>query len=141
MEYLESPFTFCYFEKMQCAYRLFWYLQIPTYIYIMIIFSSNVSKKRPIEVIGTIRSQPKNVPQSKDRISRRTSDIHRLPRQASKRNYRKDKELGWGGGEGESEGWLVIGAVGELLHFGFLLFGLLPVCSMILCLRLLLRCG
>jgi hypothetical protein len=27
--------------------------------YIMIIFSSKVSKKRPIEVIGTIRSQPK----------------------------------------------------------------------------------
>ena len=110
----------------------------------MIIFSSNVSKKRPIEVIGNIRSQPKNVPQSKDRISRRTSDIHRLPRQASKRNYRAYQEVGWGGGEGESEGWLVIGAVigvGELLHFGFLLFGLLPVCSTILCLRLLLRCG
>jgi hypothetical protein len=104
----------------------------------MIIFSSNVSKRKPIEVI---RSQPKNFPQSKDRISRRTSDIHRLPRQASKRNYRKNKEWGWGGGE--SDGWLVVGAaivVGELLHFCFILFGLLPLCSMSLYLRLLLRC-
>jgi hypothetical protein len=64
-----------------------------TYIIIRVIFSSNVSKERPIEVLGTIRSQPKSVPQSKDRISQQASDIHRLPRQASKRNYRIRKDI------------------------------------------------
>jgi hypothetical protein len=41
----------------------FTYLPLPTLI--RVIFSSNVSKERPIEVLGTIRSQPKSVPQSK----------------------------------------------------------------------------
>jgi hypothetical protein len=42
----------------------------------MIIFSSNVSKERPIEVIGTIRSQPKNV-----RISRQAMTSTQTDRQ------------------------------------------------------------
>jgi hypothetical protein len=54
-----------------------WHIYILKYIIIRVIFSSNVSKERPIEVLGTIRSQPKSVPQSKDRISQQAIYIYK----------------------------------------------------------------